>query len=234
MTGSSTGVVGSPRRIVDDLNADWQQLVESHGADWDERVGPASRGCDVTLHALLTQAQLGDVLAARTVLQSLLGRLVQMASRDPRSPVDDYVAAAWCVLARYPLQARPVRIAANLALDTLKAVRRETDGWSRGGGSPPWLAGAQLEPLAEQEAQRRELDHGAAASLDAARVIAAGRRLRLLDEPAGRLLEQVYVRGASGAETARRHGSTAGSVRVRCSRAVQVLAAHAIELAEAA
>lgn len=234
MTGSSTGVVGSPRRIVDVLNADWRQLVESQGAGLQTRVGRASQGCDETLHELLRAAQLGDVLAARTVLQSLLGRLVQMAARDPRSPVDDYVAAAWCVLARYPLAARPVRIAANLALDTLKAVRRESDGWSRGGGSLPWLAGGELEPLAEQEARRRDLDHGAAARLDAVRVIEAGRRLRLLDEPAGRLLEQVYVRGLSGAEAARRHGSTAGSVRVRCSRAVQVLAAHAVELAEAA
>lgn len=231
MAGSSRGVVGAPRRIVDVINQDWQQLVESHGAGLQDRLGRASRGCDVTLHALLTEVQQGDALAARTVLQSLLGRLVQMASRDPRSPVDDYVAASWCVLSRYPLAARPVRIAANLALDTLKAVRRETDG--RGGGGP-WLAGVQLEELAEQEAQRRHLDHGVSATVDALRVLEAGRRLQLLDEPAGRLLEHVYVRGLSSADAARHHGSTAGSVRVRCSRAVQVLAAHAVELAEAA
>ncbi len=231
MAGSVTSVVGSPRRIVDMLNADWQQLVEGHGVGLQERLGRASRGCDVTLHALLVEVQHGDALAARTVLQSLLGRLVKMASRDPRAPVDDYVAAAWCVLSCYPLAARPVRIAANLALDTLKAVRRETDGRS---GSALWLAGEQLEELAEHEAQRRLLDHGVAATVDAVRVIKAGRRLRLLDEPAGQLLEQVYIRGLSGADAARHHGSTAASVRVRCSRAVQVLAAHAVELAEAA
>jgi hypothetical protein len=231
MAASSTGVVGSPWRIVDVINEDWRQLVDRHGTGLQDRLDRASRGCDVTLHALLTEVQHGDALAARTVLQALLGRLVQMAARDPRSPVDDYVAAAWCVLSRYPLAGRPVRIAANLALDTLKAVRRETEG--RGGGLA-WLAGVQLEELAEQEAQRRHLDHGVAATLDALGVIAAGRRLRLLDEPAGQLLEQVYVRGLSGTEAARRHGSTAGSVRVRCSRAVHVLAAHAVELAEAA
>ncbi|WP_375424461.1 RNA polymerase sigma factor [uncultured Friedmanniella sp.] len=231
MTGSGTSVGEAPWRIVDRLNADWQEILESDGSGQGVLVSRASRGCDVTLHALLSAAQHGDAMAARTVLQSMLGRLVQMASRDRRSPVDVYVAAAWCVLARYPLRARPVRIAANLALDTLKAVRQEAYGR---GGATLWLAGVELEQLVEQEAQRRELDHGVAAGLDAVSLIEAGRRLRLLDEPSGLLLETVYVRGLSGAEAARRHGSTAGSVRVRCSRALQVLADHADELAGAA
>ncbi|WP_375431251.1 RNA polymerase sigma factor [uncultured Friedmanniella sp.] len=236
------------RAVVEALNADWRQLVEHRPPqvlEWSVRrpelgdrpeladlLDRASAGCDTTLHALLAEAQSGDRLAARTVLQSLLGRLVRMAARDGRASADDYVAAAWCVLVAYPLAARPVRIAANLALDTLKAVHHERDGWGRA-ESAPWLAGEQLDQL-ERGIRQRVLDHGVAARLDAAQVIEAGLRLRLLDEPARLLLEGVYLRGLSGAEVARQSASTPGSVRVRCSRALRVLAAHAVELAEAA
>ena len=48
-----------------------------------------------------------------------------MAQRDPRSGIDDYLAALWQVINNYPLRRRPVRIAANLSMDALQAVTRE-------------------------------------------------------------------------------------------------------------
>jgi DNA-directed RNA polymerase specialized sigma24 family protein len=48
------------------------------------------------------------------------------------------------------------------------------------------------------------------------------------------MLHSVYVDGLSSAEAARRHLTSPGSVRVRSSKAVKRLAAHAAELAEVA
>ena len=245
-----TAVAGqrSPYGIVDALNAEWRELVQStadalpgwarlHDAlaeagGLDDLVARAGRGEDRVLSPLLVEAHRGNGLAARMVLQAMLGRLVRMAGRDPRSPVDDYVGALWCVLARYPLAARPSRIGANLALDTLKTVCRDRGTTSR--DVVLCLPGARLEPLLEQGSQRATLDHAAGLrALGAAEVIEAGRRLRLIDEGTGRLLSDVYVHGLDGREAAARGGTSAGSLRVRCSRAVRRLAAHAAELAEA-
>jgi DNA-directed RNA polymerase specialized sigma24 family protein len=200
----------------------------------EELVLRGSRGDDVVLHPLLVEAHAGVTLAGRVVLQAMLGRLVTMAGRDRRAPVDDYVGAMWCVLARYPLAARPVRIAANLALDTLKAVDRERRRPERAGVTL-WLPGPDLEPLLEAAWSRATLDHAAELrAMRAAEAIEAGRRLRLIDDGTGHLLRHVYVEGLSGREAAAREGTSPGSLRVRCSRAVRRLAAHAVELVEAA
>ena len=237
-----------PYRVVDALNRDWDEIVDSRG----ERVAGsgrspvlagcgglpevearASRGCDLVLHALLSEAREGSWLAARTVLQAMLGRVVRMAGRDRRSSVDEYVAALWCVVVRYPLTARPVRIAANLALDTMKAVHRDALWWPREAAMVS-LLGEDLELVLEQWSQRSSLDHQDAATVEAAQVIEAGGWLQILDEPSRALLRLVYVEGLSGAEAAARYGSTPGSVRVRCSRAIGKLSEHALVLAEVA
>lgn len=235
--------------IVAALDEEWRQLVDrtpavppawrQHPAldrcgDLTAVLGRASRGDDDVLRPLLREAHQGDALAGRVVLQGLLGRLVGMARRDREAAVDDYVAALWCVLAGYPLARRPVRIAANLALDTLKAVHRERAGGGRTSVTCRPV-GDDLEPLLERGWRRDALDH--AADLDrltAAAVIDAGRRLRLIDEATGGLLHHVYVEGLSGRDAALRTGTTPGSLRVRCSRAVHRLAAHAPALREAA
>jgi len=239
----------SPLRLVAALDQEWRQLAarnpglapawRRHPAlarcdDLYQVLVPACRGDDEVLRALLTEAHGGDPLAGRVVLQALLGRLVWMARRDREAEVDDYVAALWCVLAGYPLARRPVRIAANLALDTLKAVHRERP--FRGRTGVGWVpAGEELELLLDRGRQRDTVDH--AADLDgltAEAVIDAGRRLRLLDEATGGLLRHVYVEGLSGRDAALRAGTSAGSLRVRCSRAVRRLAAHAPALLDAA
>jgi len=236
-------------RIVDDLDEEWRALVEpaflpvawtaTHPAlaacrDFDDLLARASQADDEVLRPLLAEVLGGDALAARTVLQAMLGRLVRMAGRDRQATIDDYVGALWCVLVRYPLARRPGRIAANLALDTLKTVHGDRCG--RGTAALTlWPAGDALEALLEQAWQRATLDHAAALdALDASAVIEAGRRLRLINQDTSGLLRHVYVDGLSGRDAAVRAGTSAGSLRVRCSRAVRRLAAHAGELIEAA
>jgi DNA-directed RNA polymerase specialized sigma24 family protein len=163
----------------------------------------------------------------------MLGRLVRMAARDRTATVDEYVSAGWCVLARYPLSRRPVRIAANLALDTLKAVQRDRQ-WMGRRTVAVWLAGDDLEQLLERLPGRVSDDPAMLQDPGASGLISAGYRLRLIDESTSRLLHAVYVDGLSGVEAAARHATTPGSLRVRCSRAVHRLADHASELAEAA
>lgn len=235
-------------RVVDALNGEWAQIVDNP-VGWAERAESepalaecggladaerrASRGCDRVLHALLSQARAGDRLAARTVLQAMLGRVVALARRDPRGSVDEYVAALWCVVVRYPLAARPVRIAANLALDTMKTVHREVRWWPRVAAEVS-LPGDDLELALDHWYRAASLDHQASSRVEAAQLIDAGGRLQILDEPARALLRLVYLEGLTGAEAAARHGSTPGSVRVRCSRAVRKLSEHSVALTEAA
>ncbi|GAA1429427.1 hypothetical protein GCM10009616_11470 [Microlunatus lacustris] len=220
----------SPFVLVDALNREWAALAAEpeFPGQLVERVDAARRGDDAALRGLVGAALSRDRLAGRAVLQSQLGRLVQMAARDPRATVDDYVGAFWCALAGFPLQRRPVRIAANLALDTLKLVHRDRLwlGRSRAAVLP---VGDDLEPLLNRFARPVEDREPAATE-----VISAAERLRLIDAPTGRLLHAVYVDGLSGKDAAVRCATTPGSLRVRCSRAVHRLAEHATELAEAA
>jgi len=235
--------------IVAALDAQWQQLVAagpSEPVEWAGRHPPlavgglvevlerAATGEDAVLRALLVESAGGSELAGRTVLQAMLGRLVRMAGRDRWSSVDEYVGALWCVQRGYPLDRRPVRIAANLALDTLKTVQRDRR-WCAGPAVDVWLPGEAWDAVLEQGVRRQVLDHAAEQrALAAADLIDAGRRLRLVDEATSRLLHHVYVDGLSGREAAARLGTTPGSLRVRCSRAVRRLAVHLPALVEAA
>ena len=105
--------------IVEALNRDWDELVDRHRGSvrgWSQRHGAlaechsladvllAARGQpDAVLAALLTEVSKGDHLAARVVLQAMLGRIIRMAGRDPSAGVDDYVSALWCRICAYPL-----------------------------------------------------------------------------------------------------------------------------------
>ncbi len=238
--GTGAGHAVRPRgSIVEALNRDWDEQVDRHRGSvhrW-SRGHDALAGCesladvllaaqgqpDAVLGALLTEVSTGDRVAGRVVLQALLGRMVQMAGRDRAAGIGDYVAALWCQIHAYPVAARPELIAANLALDTLKAVVRERR-WLREGEVSPWppevfrdeLLGRPVaeddEPLSAAEVLRTGVDHG------------------LIDAPTHQVLVSVYVDELSGVEAADRHWSSAGSVRTRCSRAVRRLAAHRAEL----
>ena len=236
--------------IVNALNREWRELESGYretanrwaarhdalvGCDsFDEILQLAWHDPDAVFAALLAEVANGDQVAARVVLQSMIGRMVQMALRDPRAGIDEYISALWCQIRTYPLSNRPQRIAANLSMDTLKVVSSERR-WLKHGEVSPWppesflgetfemlLVGAASESCGEDEQLRA--DH----------VLRRGRRLDLIDDPTLKLLTGVYIEGLSGDAAARRHHTSAGTVRVRCGRAVARLAAHADQLIEAA
>lgn len=139
-------------RLTRELNAQWQRLCDgkesapdvaaaldrwrrSPAADLGEVAGLADvlgavRRCpDLALGQLVFQAQRGDAVASRVVLQAMLPKLVLLARSQQRAriPFEEVlagaVAALWERVATYPLLSRPQKVAANLALDTLKALR---------------------------------------------------------------------------------------------------------------
>ena len=130
--------------IVGALDQEWGELVGMHPEAvmaWavrhpvlapyrslDDVLVAAKQSPDAVLAALLAEVAAGDRLAGRVVLQALVGRIARMAQRDPRSGIDDYLAALWQVIDNYPLRRRPVRIAANLSMDALQAVTRSAAG----------------------------------------------------------------------------------------------------------
>ncbi len=233
----AAGVRGSREGIVEALNHEWLRLDQEHGdrgivATWAGR-HTALTGCrsiievldavradsDASLHALLTEVSKGDQLAGRVVLQSMVGRLVRMAHRDVRAGVDDYVAAMWCEIIKYPLERRPVKIASNLALDTLKAVLRE-HRWLVRGEVTTWPPGELLDELFDG-LHSRAAHTTNTPSVGAEGVLAAAHRLNVIDVRARKILTSVYVDGLSGIEAAHRHGTSPGSIRVGCNRAIR-------------
>ena len=235
--------------IVDALNDEWDRLAPDRGtaALWAGRYGvlaacvdlddvllAINREPDAALGALLTEVANNDRIAARTVLQAMLGKLVRMACLDEHGRVDDYVGAMWLRICDYPLARRPRKIAANLVLDTLKHVKTEQRHAVRL-GIRPWPPDRRLDELHESARWREIVDHQAhLASLTADGVLDIAAEIGLLGPTARHLLGSVYADGLSGQAAAKRHGTTAGSVRVRCSRAVRHLARHASQLAAAA
>ena len=236
--------------LVEALDWEWHELVRRCGpaagrwADRHESLAPCRSLADVLSHAklnsdpvlaaLLNEVSAGDQLAARVVLQALIGRMVRMALRDTRAGVDDYLAALWCVINNYPLSRRPMRIAANLSMDTLKAVSDERR-WMRRGDVTLWPSSESLEELLAPV----DLDgspYGSIPPVDAElrQVLEAGSTLSLIGNSDAELLESIYGDGISGNRAARRFRTSEGAVRVRCSKAVRRLAAHAVELADAA
>jgi len=232
------------------LDQEWRELVRVHRGtmiSWagrypflaqyhslDDVLSAAKSPSDVVLAALLAEVSAGDRLAGRVVLQSLVGRMVRMAQRDPRSGIDDYLAALWHVINNYPLSRRPARIAANLSMDTLRALSRERS----------WLVpgAVRLCPSTESLEQYLEpagldggpMDAAPPIDIEARQVLEASSRLRLIDGTEAALLSSVYTDGLTGTQAARRFHTSAGTVRVRCSKAVRRLAAHAVELVDVA
>jgi DNA-directed RNA polymerase specialized sigma24 family protein len=232
--------------IVDALNAEWDVLASNSmemTAAWAakyEVLAPCRSLGDVllairsdpdgALGALLTEVSRGDELAGRAVLQAMLGKLVRMAQADEYSGIDDYVAVMWCRIRTYPLATRPRKIAANLVLDTLKQVTNERRVLLLR-TVQLWPPGEKLD-IAHEEALRRDLlDHQRQiADLTAKELLDSAGLLGLLDGDSEGVLSSVYADGLSSEATAHRLQISAGSVRVRCSRAVKVLARHRRQL----
>lgn len=196
------------------LNAEWQELAGTAvPSSW--RAEPALAGAsdlagilasvrgdpDAVLGALL---RLGGT-AHRVVLQAMLGCMVLAAGRDRRHDLDDYLAELWLGIAAYPLARRPTRIAANLALDVRKRVRR-----------------ASVPPV---DVARLVLVTPAQAGAGAALLLARARRIAVIDAEAERALRLVYGEGLDTRRAASVLGVTPAALRQRCHRALRRLAA---------
>jgi DNA-directed RNA polymerase specialized sigma24 family protein len=237
-------------RLVEALDREWCELGRRHPGtvsrwadrhdvlapcgSFDDVLSAARLNSDPILAALLTEVSRGDQLAGRVVLQALIGRMVRMAQRDPRAGIDDYLARLWCAIGSYPLERRPVRIAANLSMETLKAVSRE-HRWLGRGDVALWPSSESLEELLEPATlDGSPCDLPLPVDVEMLQVIEASSSLSLIDESDAALLRSVYADGMTGREAARRFYTSASMVRVRCSKAVNRLAAHSRELADVA
>lgn len=239
------GPLGSDSyRLIADLNQEWSELGGDCGEveSWAAR-HLALRGCQIpqavldavpadpdgVLGALIRESEAGSTLAARTVLQAMLGKVVLMAAADPETGVQAYVVAMWERIRTYPLNRRPRHISANLALDARKFARRE-GRWTA--IDRPWPPGVGFTDLVDRQVIRDSIDHASEVSLlTAGDVIKAALELELIDGEASSLLTAVYADGLSSAEAGRRHVLSAEVVRQRCSRVIRQLAQHSDDLA---
>lgn len=165
---------------------------------------------DAVLLALLRLHATGDPLAGRVVVQAMLPKMVRMACRDAEAGLPDYLAALWERICAYPLERRPRRIAANLALDTLKLVKAR----HRCRATATWPG-----PVDDADAWGGES------------VLELGERLGYIDATVRTTLRTVYLDGRSSAAAASELGTTSAAVRQRCSKGVRALRSHAVELA---
>lgn len=163
----------------------------------------------------------GETLAGRIVLQSMLGKLVRMsytatAAEEPHA-LDDLVTHMWCQIACYPLARRPHSVAANLALDTLKAAQCE---WSRAGEIPVPTATA----VAMLEDQERPVTRDVMEEIawTAEGLIGAAFELSLITATTRDILVAVYgPEGLSGMSAAARWNCSPAAIRTRCRAAVK-------------
>lgn len=205
--------------IVRSLNEEWDRLaarpVPTGWGGAARTVGEVLAGVgadpDARLGELLRHHAGGDQLAGRVVLQAMLGKLVRLAALDARHGVGEYVTECWLLLVDYPLDRRPSRIAANLAMDTRRAVRVADE-------RRPSVDVAQLTELS------------APVRLDVSRVLRAATRLGLIDRDAGACLYAVYGLGLHSHEAALHLRISPALVRWRNARSIRRLAPHASTL----
>jgi len=197
---------------------------------------------DAVLLALLELAQGGDQLAGRTVLQAMLGKAVRVANGvadrpdmhgDREEAVSVAVAALWQVIATYPVLARPSRVAANLALDTVALVQRGHTGSSYFRRTFPEMPVADLRTVGEGVHHDVGPDQPPGpADAELYVLLAWDVRAGVLDLDAARLLARVYTVDQDGVPVdgraiAAQEGISWSTLRQRCNRLAHRLGAAA-------
>ena len=206
-------------------------------------------GKDAVLLALLRLMQADDQHASRTLLQAMLPGLSNTARRiagkrrldvgdDSEDVRQAVVGEFWGVAAEYPVARRTSRVAANLALDTLKAVTKEV---SRPVPIPfdPTSLFADVNPEGDFEIYRRindEAQHEALATVmdgsdpewDLLTTIAWGVEQHAISRAEAQTLAAVYLpaktTGWGFDEVAATLGKSRAAIKMRCSRAAAKLA----------
>lgn len=241
--------------LVGQLNREWDRLLADPAsadacARWRQRE-PALAGLgglaqiadrvaadpDAVLLALLRCAKAGLPLAARTVLQLMLPKAVRIARSQTgvdgrEEAVAAAVAALWQAVACYPVQRRPVRVAANLAMETLAGTRRELAA-ARGQREATDLAGLSAEWL---EAPDSAAGPARPCDLELHEALLRAVRQEVIGLAEARLLARVYGVAADGRPrdariVAAQEGMSWPALRARCSRSTRRLAAARTSLA---
>ncbi|TDE12590.1 hypothetical protein [Jiangella asiatica] len=237
----------SDASLVGQLNGEWVRLCDDPATEvvverWADRyealagnaclsdveravVAATGERTDEILLALLRLARDGDGLAGRTVLQVMLGKAVRIAmtraGRDSRTSLEHTaVAALWTIIATYPVERRPAKVAANIAMETLRAVTTElTHHHTETPTSPDVL---DISATAAPAAQERppadfELLNLLTWAVDQGTITAADATL-ILD---------IYTPAPGcdgGPAAAQRHGLSWAAARQRASRALRKVA----------
>ncbi|WP_157987539.1 hypothetical protein [Jiangella endophytica] len=185
------------------------------------------RDADGVLLALLRLGRAGDGLALRSAFQLMLGKAVRIAAthsgRDSRANLEQAaVTALWTVVAGYPIERRPVKVAANIAMDTLRLTvtelahqRHETPS------SPEYLHPA----IADEPAGRAGVSEPA--DLEVFELLAWAVGNGTVSREDATLLVDIYAPApgcAGGSAAAARHGISWAAARQRASRATRRIA----------
>lgn len=176
----------------------------------------ARRGDDAVLTALLLLVRAGDPLAGIVILWALWPRVRRSADIAGIREVNSVAAPLWLGLTQYPLARRPRRIAANLVLDALKAVRGERREQPV---APDVLAGGWGQSL-------HPVDETPTGDVAIARAVALG----LITDQSARVLRSVYLDAMPGKVAAVRHATSETAIRWRCSASVRRMSTHAAQL----
>ncbi|WP_129710996.1 hypothetical protein [Haloactinopolyspora alba] len=227
--------------LIGQLNAEWARLcADDATADavrcW-ARYHRALDGCtgladveaavagsaDDVLLALLGLAHDGDGLAGRTVLQLMLGKAVRIAAshsgRDTRESLEHAaVSALWTTIATYPTDRRPARVAANIAMDTVRAVCGELAHDRVESPQAPEALGRPGEISAVSE------HDGGPADQELIELLAWAVAADIVSAADATLIVDVYAPApgeAGGAAAATRHGVSWPAARQRASRAIR-------------
>lgn len=203
---------------------------------------------DELLGALLALLRDGHQLAGRVLLQAMLPKLVRLAQSTNRQGAfrcleDQHhlaVAEFWVVATTYPLERRPSRIAANLAMDTLSKLHKR--GAPNEDATETWKVAALIEERegtrSDDQKQSTVTGHLTSAE-DLVQVVTWGVSRNAITAAEATLVGAVYgdpsgTHGTYGyAAAAAALGITQEAARARCSRAVRKLTAAArVDLVE--
>lgn len=178
---------------------------------------------DQLLHALLTLQRHNDPTAGRVVLQVMLGsthRLIgTAAARHLDDPAAEAIEATWATITRYPLH-RTSSVAANLALDSLKALSKPVEAPLPAGDNLPDHLGRHTL------SGRLHAPDAIHADEEALELLKWAHDHHILDRDAITLLARVYLGNgpADYPALAQAYGVAQPALRKRISRAVTRLA----------
>lgn len=179
---------------------------------------------DALLLTLLQLTQDGEELAGRILLQQMLPRLARLHRRIKTSGSADYsqqadrqhiiVATFWEVIATYPIQRRPTRVAANLALDTLGKVHRIADR-----NNDVLLHDAIDNGFLDLHTEAHPAPSPAIADPDMPQILTWATDTGILTDAAAHLLNDIYAQGETPLDYSRRTGISHDNVKQQCRRA---------------